>query len=126
MAGVSSLTVTGVLADLVVLLHLFWILFLILGAIPGRRRVWVRRLHLSALGLAAILTAGGWICPLTYLEVWLRGGWGDGRSNTFVGYYVERLIYLDVPRWLVLTAVFGLAGLSLTLYRRRRPGRREG
>ena len=125
MAGVSSLTVDVALADLVVLLHLFWILFLILGAIPGRRRVWVRRLHLSGLALAAVLTAGGWICPLTYLEAWLRGGWGDGRQNTFVGYYVERLVYLDVPRWLVLTAVAALAGLSLTLYRWHGPGSRE-
>lgn len=125
MPGAGSLTVSGVLADLVVLLHLFWILFLMLGAIPGRRRVWVRRLHLLGLGLAAILTAGGWICPLTYLEAWLRGGWGHGRPGTFVGYYAERLIYLDVPRWLVLTAVLCLAVLSLVLYRRR-PGRGEG
>lgn len=125
MAGAGSLTVTGVLADLVVLLHLFWVLFLILGAIPGRRRVWVRRLHLCGLGLAATLTAGGWICPLTYLEAWLRGGWGYGRPRTFIGYHIERLVYLDVPRWLVLTAVACLAGLSLMLYRHH-PGRREG
>ena len=109
----------GILADAVVLAHLGWILFLIFGALAGRRWRSVKWVHLAALAFAVVLTAGGWICPLTHLEVWLRRGVpgaGGGYPGTFLGYYAERLVYLDVPRWAVLVAVLGIAGLSVWAY----------
>ena len=109
----------GVLADLVVMLHLGWILFLLLGAAAGRRWAWVKRIHLAGLGFAVVFTAGGWICPLTYLEVWLRRsatGAADGYPGSFVGHYAERLVYLDVPRGMVSGAVLGVVALSWWAY----------
>ena len=110
----------GVVADLVVILHLVWILFLIFGAVLGRRRVWIMRLHLLGLGFAVVLTAAGWICPLTHLEVWLRrqaGGAGSGYRGTFVGHLVERLVYVNVPRSWVLVVVILIVAVSIWCYR---------
>ena len=108
-----------VVADLVVVVHLAWILFLVFGAVAGRRWTWVKWLHLAALAFAVVLTAGGWICPLTHLEVWLRRGVpgaGGGYPGTFLGYYAERLVYLDVPRWAVLVTAIGIAAVSVWVY----------
>ena len=60
------------LADCVVLCHFLWILFLIFGGIWGRRRRWVRFVHVPALFFAFFIEISDWYCPLTHLEVWLR------------------------------------------------------
>lgn len=112
------------LADAVVGIHLAWIVFLVGGAAVGRRVRWVRRLHLLGLGFAIALTAGGWVCPLTHLEGWLRErGGGSGYSGTFLGYWAERLVYLEVPRWLVLVGAALVAAASAAAYLRAGRGR---
>lgn len=106
------------LADLVVGLHLLWILFLILGAFPGRRRRWVRVLHLGALTFSLALQLCGWICPLTGLEVWLRarGDPASGYAGDFLAHYAESLVYLRLPPALVLAATALIASLSVWAY----------
>jgi len=105
-------------ADGVVVIHFGWILFLIGGAFIGRRVRWVRWLHLASLGYSVLLQTFSWICPLTYLEIWLRRRGTPGRiySGSFVVHYLERLIYLGVPRtWLlVLTGI--VIGISVAVY----------
>ncbi|MGQ9510015.1 MAG: DUF2784 family protein, partial [Thermodesulfobacteriota bacterium] len=61
-----------ILADIVVIIHLLWIIFLILGSFWGRQRRWVKIFHLFGLSFALLLQTFGWYCPLTYLEAWLR------------------------------------------------------
>lgn len=105
------------LADAVVTLHLLWICFLVAGALVGRRVGWVRWLHLASLGFAILLTARGWICPLTHLEVWLRRRGGTpGYAGTFIGQYAERLVYLEVPRSVVLGGAVLVAAVSVVAY----------
>lgn len=119
--GEGRVLVYGFLAEFVVLVHLAWIVFLIGGAVVGRRVRWVRRLHLAGLGFAMLLTAGGWICPLTYFEVWLREqGGGGGYRGTFLGHWAERLVYWEVPRWVVLLGVVMVAAVSMAAYGRKR------
>ncbi|MGH7394396.1 MAG: DUF2784 family protein, partial [Candidatus Methylomirabilales bacterium] len=62
-------------ADLVVLIHFLYILFLILGPLLFFLR-WrrVRTVHLVAVGLAVLIQGFAFLCPLTALEVWLRRG----------------------------------------------------
>ena len=111
-------------ADAVVVLHLFWILFLILGALPGSRWRWVKWTHLTALAFSIPLQIFGWICPLTYLEVWLRRlGGAQPYEGTFIRHYVERLVYAEIPRGALLSGTLMVVALSLWLYRRPRPGR---
>ena len=115
------------LADLVVWVHLGWIAFLVLGVIPGRRVRWVRRVHLAGLGLALVLTAAGWICPLTDLEVWLRRQAGaPGYSGTFLGRLAEEVVYVPLPRAAVLAATVIWSGVTAALYLRAARADREG
>ncbi|MFP3624378.1 DUF2784 family protein, partial [Burkholderia sp. SIMBA_051] len=74
---------------------------------------WVRQrlfrlAHLFAIGLVAILSLVGVVCSLTALEDWLRGGSVD--TQGFIQRWVSRLLYYDVPVWMLtlLYVVFAL------------------
>ena len=111
-------------ADAVVVLHLFWIVFLVLGALPGSRWRWVRWTHLAALGFSIALQAFGWICPLTHLEVWLRKrGGAQPYEGTFIRQYIEQVVYAEVPHAALFAGTLIVTALSLWLYLRPRPGR---
>jgi hypothetical protein len=107
-------------ADAVVVVHLAWILFLILGALPGRRWRGVKYLHIGGLAYALASQTVGWICPLTHLEIWLRrrqspaSAYGDG----FVQHYVERLVYADLPAAAILAGTVVVITFSWWWYRR--------
>jgi hypothetical protein len=105
----------SLLADLVVLFHLLWIFFLIFGAILAVRRPWLKGLHIAALAYSVALQVFHWTCPLTYVEIWLRGQTGSYEGG-FLAHYAERLIYLPLRRELVLTATIVIVALSLVLY----------
>jgi hypothetical protein len=110
----------AIAAELVVAVHFAWIVFLIGGAVIGRRNRAVRALHLAGLGYSVLLQLNGWICPLTYLELWLRerGRAADYRGS-FLAHYLERLIYLQVaPEWVLLGTGL-IIGLAAALYLRR-------
>lgn len=108
-------------ADLVVVIHLAWILFLILGALVGRYVVWVKWLHIGGLAFSVLLQVFSWYCPLTYLEVWLRARHDPSLSYTgsFIAYYAERLVYLELSRSAVLAGTLGVIVSSSWLYWRQ-------
>lgn len=82
------------LADAVLLLHLAFVLFVLLGgllALRWRSILWV---HLPAVVWGAFVEFSGWICPLTPLENWLRTQAGEnGYQSDFVMHYVLPLLY---------------------------------
>ena len=82
------------LADLVVILHLAFVAFALFGgllALKWKRIVW---LHAPAVLWAAAIEFGGWICPLTPLEIWLREQGGEtGYRSSFIDYYILPLLY---------------------------------
>ena len=84
----------SLLADVVVLIHLAFVLFAVLGAllvIWWRNALW---LHLPAVIWAAWIEFSGKICPLTPLENWLRMRGGEsGYAGDFVGQYLMPIIY---------------------------------
>jgi hypothetical protein len=111
-------------ADAVVVLHLLWIVFLILGALPGSRWAWVKWTHLASLTFSIALQVFGWICPLTLLEVWLlRLGGAQPYEDTFIRHYVEQIVYAEIPRTAVFAGTLVVVALSLWLYLRPRPGK---
>lgn len=82
------------LAELVVALHLGFILFAVFGGLLalGRRR-WAA-LHLPAMAWAALIEFAGWGCPLTPLENWLRRAAGEAAyEGDFLERYLVPLIY---------------------------------
>ena len=108
------------LADGVLLLHLAFIVFVLLGAFAVARRPWLAWLHLPAVAWAVTVEVNGWLCPLTPLEVRLRILAGEaGYDGGFVERYLLPLVY---PPGLTPTvqAVLGLGvlGLNVALYGR--------
>jgi hypothetical protein len=114
-------------ADFVVIVHLAWILFLIFGAWVGRSVTWVKWLHIGGLVFSILLQVLSWYCPLTHLEVWLRMRHDPALTYTgsFMAYYAERLVYLEVSRVTVLGLTLVVIGFSAFLYLRN-PGETKG
>ena len=81
-------------ADLVVLLHLGFILFVALGGflvLRWQRLAWV---HVPAVIWGALVEIAGWICPLTPLENSLRKAAGDAAyTGGFIEQYIVPIIY---------------------------------
>jgi hypothetical protein len=124
------------LADTVVLLHLAFVLFVVLGGLLVLRWPRMAWAHLPAAVWGAAIEFGGWICPLTYLENHLRllGG-GAAYRGGFVDRYILHILY---PQGLTrgTQVVLGLVVLAINGYvysrlaaRRRAPrlsGARSG
>jgi len=116
-------------ADLVVLLHLGFVLFVGLGALLVLWRPWLAWLHLPAAAWGAMIElSGGVICPLTPLENALRRAAGaEGYRGGFIEHYIVPLIYppgLTRPvqiglGLLVLAVNLGLYGVLLVRLHRR-------
>jgi hypothetical protein len=82
------------LADAIVLLHLAYILYVLLGALLVRRRLWTVWPHLAAVAWGVYVAAFQRICPLTPLEVALRLRAGEsGYRGGFVEHYLIPIIY---------------------------------
>jgi Protein of Unknown function (DUF2784) len=73
------------LADLVVVLHFAFIVFVAAGGLLVWRCPWLVRLHLPAVVWAIAIITVGFTCPLTPLETQLRGRAGEqGYDGGFV------------------------------------------
>jgi hypothetical protein len=107
----------NILADLIMLVHLLFVVFAMVGGLLLFWRRWVLWLHLPAVAWAAIVEFGGLICPLTPLENWLRV-MGDGGSyqGGFIAHYVWPVLYpegLDRGIQLALGAVVLVVNLAI-------------
>ena len=106
-----------VLADVVVFLHLAWIIFLILGAWPGARRAWVKWTHLAALAFSVCLQVFGWVCPSTHLEIWLRhAGGASPYEGTFIGHYLQQIVYAPLPPNAIFLGTLVVVAVTLWIY----------
>lgn len=115
-----------VLADLALLLHLLFVLWVLLGAATLWRWPRLVRLHLPAALWGVLVELAGWPCPLTWLEEhWRRLGGGTATAASFVERLLEPVLYpggLTRPLQIALGA--GVLALNLFLYLRwlrRRP-----
>lgn len=110
------------LADAVVFVHLLWIVFLALGALPGARNRAVKCVHIGGLAFAVVIQVFGWYCPLTYLEVWLRGKHDPALAypGSFVAHYAEELVYMDLSRKAVFALTAALVIINACIYLRKR------
>lgn len=104
-----------VLADAVVVVHLGFVLFAVLGGLlvlRGKRCAWV---HLPTALWAALVEFTGWACPLTPLEHWLRvQGGASGYSTSFIKHYILPVLYPTVLTR-ELQVVLGALVLSVNL-----------
>jgi hypothetical protein len=83
-----------VLADLVLVAHLAFIAFVVLGGLFVRRRRWTALVHLPCAVYGAAIELWGWICPLTPLENRLRALGGErGYAGGFIEHYLIPVVY---------------------------------
>jgi hypothetical protein len=101
----------GLAADTLVVLHLGFVLFVLLGGVlvyRWPRWAWV---HVPAFAWGAMIEFNNWICPLTPLEQRLRMAAGeDGYSGGFVEHYLLPMLY---PEGLTREIQLGLGLLVL-------------
>ena len=101
-----------VFANLVLVLHFGIVLFVILGlpvVVLGNNVGWTwvnglkwRVAHLGAIGVVVLQAWLGRLCALTDLESWLREQAGQaGYTESFIENWLQRLLYYDVPLWLL-------------------------
>ena len=83
-----------VLADVVVTVHLLFIVFVFFGGFLTFRWPKVAWIHVPSFLWGGAIGLFGWICPLTYLENDLRAkGTTEGYTTSFVEEYVLQLVY---------------------------------
>ncbi len=107
-----------VAADVIVLIHFLWIIFLLFGALWGVRNRIVKIIHLSGLLFAIVIQVFGWYCPLTHLEFWLRSKHNPTLiyGGSFIIHYLEKLVYLQISMTMVLIFTIFLCMFSLWIY----------
>lgn len=112
-----------ILADIVVLIHFLWILFLIFGAFAGIRNKNIKIIHISGLVFAFVIQIFGWYCPLTDLEVWLRSKHDPSLAyaGAFIIHYVEGVIYIEISPWLIFALTLLLIGFNTWFYLGKNP-----
>ncbi|MGB9428499.1 MAG: DUF2784 domain-containing protein [Gammaproteobacteria bacterium] len=82
------------LSDLVVVIHFAFVIFVVVGGLLLLRWWWVVFLHLPAIVWGALVEFTHWICPLTYLEDWLRQRAGlAAYRGDFVTHYLLPILY---------------------------------
>ena len=106
------------LAEITLVLHSLWIVFLVIGGLWGRKRLSVGAVHVGGLVFAVVMQVAGWYCPLTHLEFWLRRRQypGAGFEGSFIIHYLERFVYPDVSLRLVFVLTIVLCVFNLSLY----------
>lgn len=120
-------------ADIILLIHAAWVLFMIGGIIFTfaayfRRSLfeWAmfRTAHLIGLLFTASLGIFGWNCPLTNIENSLRA---DGRGavypGSFLAHYLERIVYWEITQQTITIATIVLAVFVIATFVIRPPAR---
>lgn len=106
---------TSLAADLVVLVHFGFILFVVAGGTLVLRWPRVAWLHLPAAAWGAGIELLGGVCPLTPLEKALRRAAGDaGYEGSFIGQYLVPVIYPAGLTYAIQTAL-GLLVIAVNL-----------
>lgn len=101
------------LADLVLVVHLAFVLFVVLGGLLVLKWTRVAWLHVPAAIWGVLVEYSGWICPLTPLESSLRVRGGEaGYSGGFIEHYIQPVLY---PAGLTRSTQVVLGSLALIL-----------
>jgi len=118
------------LADLVLVVHLAFVLFVVLGGLLVLKWPRLAWLHVPTAVWGVLIEYKGWICPLTPLENSFRArGGGAGYSGGFIEHYIQPLLYpagLTRGTQIVLGSLALLVNLTaygVVIARRSRSGR---
>jgi len=121
----ASLVLYRLLADLVVVVHLLFIVFVAVGSLLAVRSPRLVFVHVPVVLWAAAIVTIGFTCPLTPLEKAFRERAGTtSYDGGFIDHYLDGVVYpgryTTVARLLVAVAI--LVGYLVLLARRRHRG----
>ena len=114
----------AVLANAILMLHVGIVAFVVLGEVlilVGARRSWgwvrnraLRVTHLALMVFIALQSWLGALCPLTEWEQALRRRAGqEAYAESFIEYWLSRLIFFEAPWWVFVAAYTAFALLVL-------------
>jgi hypothetical protein len=113
-------------ADIVVVLHFSFILFVIIGGFLAIRWPRIAWIHLPVVAYGAIIEFFSFACVLTPLEQWLRVRSGAvGYDTSFTEHYILPLVYPSVLTYRlqvflgILVIVINVIAYMLVLRKRR-------
>jgi hypothetical protein len=123
-------------ADAVLLLHVLFVVFVVAGLLlilAGKllswdwvRNWWFRVVHLAAIGVVVLQAWLGVICPLTKLEMYLRGKAGEATyAGSFVSHWLEAILYYRAPAWVFAVCYTAFAIVVALSWAWVRPHRRH-
>ena len=106
------------LADLVLIVHLAFVVFVLWGGLLVLKWRWIAWLHLPAAVWGAVVEFTGWICPLTPLENWLREQGGEASYRfDFIAEHLLPLLYPeDLTHNVQLLLGTGVVVLNAAVY----------
>jgi hypothetical protein len=128
--------VNSLFADLLLLFHFAYVLFVVLGMAviwigfflnwAFVRNFWFRLAHLLAMGIVVVEALLGVVCPLTEWENKLRLSTGNHPlyQNSFVQYWIHRVMFYDASAMtftIIYFLFFSLVLLSFWFVPSRRP-----
>ena len=106
------------LADLVVVAHFLFVLFVIFGGLLVLRWPKVAYVHLPVAVYGVLIEFVGWVCPLTPLEKRLRESAGQqGYEGGFVEHYILPALYPEgLTRGVQLVLGLVVIGVNVAVY----------
>jgi hypothetical protein len=107
--------IDAIAADLLVVAHFAFIVFVVVGGFLVLKWPRVALLHVPCVLWGVLLELGGWMCPLTPLEGRFREAAGQaGYTGGFIDHYVMPLVY---PEGLTrrMQIAIGVAVLAVNL-----------
>ena len=106
------------LADLVLVIHLTFVLFVVLGGLFALRWPRVAWVHVPVALYGATVEFVGFICPLTPLEIALRRRGGEaGYEGGFIEHYITAALYpTGLTREIQLALGVGVLLLNAIVY----------
>ncbi len=120
------------LADIIVIVHLGWISFMLIGFIltlcgffwKGFFDKWLFRIfHVFGIAYVSLLAIMGRYCPLTVFENMLRAKYDPSLTypGSFMIYYFERLVYPDVNPLIIHIPTIFIAVFTVLMFIIRPP-----
>ena len=108
----------GIAADLIVLLHFAFILFVVFGGFIVLRWKWIALLHIPSAAWGVLVESFGWICPLTPLELHFREAAEESLySGDFVDRYITPIIYPEgLTREMQVALAVAIVVINLCAY----------
>ncbi|TVR67589.1 MAG: DUF2784 domain-containing protein [Gemmatimonadales bacterium] len=107
-----------ILADITLVVHFGFILFVVLGGLLVAWKRWIAWIHIPMALWGALITFIGWTCPLTPLENHLRRLGGEaGYTGGFIEHYLISVIYpqgIGEAGWIALGV--GVVAINLLIY----------